>query len=191
MIEFAVRSKPTRKDAEMTIKTVLLAGAVALIPLAAQAQWKETVSTDRITGETLWAGIQSTATLADMPRPDLFSFIGGQIILMCERAVYFGLGISGKALGDRVEFSDLDELRIRARVDDRVAEFQAENWRNEDARMLVFRGAENDGLYSAIVNSGKLLLEIPTVEYGEIYFSFDLAGTRKLHDRVCGTEQAD
>lgn len=179
----------------MTIKTVLLASVVALMPLAAQAQWKEYVSIDRITGEELWAAILSPKTLADKPRPYPFNLITGNLTLVCDSAAYFEFNDeSANAFGileNAIEFSDLDELPIRARVDDRVAEFQAENRRNGDTPVLVFRGADNDSLYSVIVNSGKLLLEIPTVEHGDLYFSFDLAGTRKLHDRTCGTELAD
>ena len=90
-----------------------------------------------------------------------------------------------------IEFSDLDELQIRARIDDHVATFQVENWRMDDTRALAFPGTGLDSLYSAIVEAGNLLLEIPTVEYGDLYFSFSLAGTRKLHDRTCGTTQSD
>ena len=91
----------------------------------------------------------------------------------------------------QIEFGNLDKLPIRARVDDRVAEFQAYNRRKMDFSILVFSNTDNDSLYSEIVNAGKLLLEIPTVEYGDLYFSFSLAGTRDLHDRTCGTGQSD
>lgn len=193
MIKFAGRNKPTRMDAEMTIKTILLASVVALTPLAGQAQWKEYVRIDRITGEQIFAGIVSSATLADQPRPFLFNAARGMLLARCGQAVGFIFATAGGIDGPvyKIEFSNLDELRIRARVDDQIAEFQAENRRNGDTPVLVFRGADNDSLYSVIVNSGKLLLEIPTVEHGDLYFSFDLAGTRKLHDRTCGTELAD
>ena len=184
---------PKRKDDEMTIKTVLLAGAVALMPVAAQAQWEERVEFDRITGERRVAAMFSAAILADKPRPHLFDHVRGMLFARCGHAVAFFFatedGIDGPGL--KIEFSDLDELPIRARVDDEIAEFQAYNRRDTDFFALLFPGANNDSLHSAIVNSGKLLLEIPTVEHGDLYFSFDLAGTRKLHDRTCGTELAD
>ena len=177
----------------MTIKTVLLAGAVALMPVAAQAQWKERVEFDRITGERRVAAMFSAAILADKPRPQLFDHIRGLLFARCGHAVAFFFatedGIDGPGL--KIEFSDLDELPIRARVDNQIAEFQAYNRREKGFFALLFPGANSESLRSAIVNSGKLLLEIPTVEYGEIYFSFDLAGTRDLHDRVCGPEQAE
>lgn len=177
----------------MTIKTVLLASAVALTPVAAQAQWEKHVQIDPITQKTIWAGITSPMTFANEPRLYPFDLVPGGLALVCAGAVIFGL--NGERLfgdfGSRIEFSDLDELQIRARVDDRVAEFKAYNSRDADLPGLLFPGADNDSLYSAIVNAGKLLLEIPTVEYGEVYFSFDLAGTRVLHDRTCGPEQAE
>ena len=177
----------------MTIKTVLLASAVALMPVAAQAQWKEHVEFDRITGEQRVAAMFSATILADKPRPYLFNHVRGMLFARCGHAVAFVFatedGIDGPGL--KIEFSDLDELPIRARVDDQIAGFQAYNRRDTDFPALLFPGADNDSLHSAIVNSGKLLLEIPTIEYGEVYFSFDLAGTRDLHDRVCGPEQAN
>ena len=179
----------------MRIKTVLLAGAVALTPLATQAQWKERVEFDRITGERRVAAIVSASILADKPRPQLFDHIRGLLFARCSSAVAFSFVDTGRinGIGWEIEFSDLDELPIRARVDDSVAEFQAYNRSDKDKGFfaLLFPGTDTGSLYSAIVNSGKLLLEIPTVEHGDLYFSFDLAGTRKLHDRVCGTEQAD
>ena len=177
----------------MTIRTALIAGAFALTPLATQAEWQESIQVDRITGETLTAGIES-ATLAEKPRPYPFGLVPGSLYLSCAGGVMFVLideGMSGDRLVSTIEFSDLDELPIRARVDNRVVTFQAENWRMDDSRALTFYGTGSVSLYSAIVNAGKLLLEIPTVEYGEIYFSFDLAGTRDLHDRTCGTGQSD
>ena len=178
----------------MTIKTVLLAGTVALMPPAAQAQWEESLEIDRITGETLSAGIWSPMTLADKPRPYPFHFVIGRLYLGCGTGVIFAFD-NGNSFGvveyDAIEFSNLQELPIRARVDDRVVEFWAKNPQDGEDPFLGFLGTDNDSLYSAIVNSGKLLLEIPTVEYGEVYFSFDLAGTRDLHDRTCGNEQAN
>ena len=177
----------------MTIKTVLTAGAVALMPLAAQAEWRESIQVDRITGETLTAGIEST-TLAEKPRPYPFNLVPGALYLSCAGGVMFVLideGMSGARLVSTIEFSDLDELPIRARIDDRVATFQAENWRMDYSRALTFLGNNTNSLYSAIVEAGNLLLEIPTVEYGDLYFSFSLAGTRKLHDRTCGSTQSD
>ena len=164
------------------------------MPLAAQAEWREKIEIDRITGERLGAAIESVA-FAEKPRPYLFESVPGWLYLSCgEGGVVFGLIDSymyDAGHLSTVEFSNLDELPIRARVDDRVAELQAEIWRKDDSRALIFFGTGADSLYSAIVNAGKLLLEIPTVEYGEIYFSFDLAGTRDLHDRTCGTEHSD
>ena len=117
----------------MTIKTVLIAGAVTLLPLAAQAEWQENIQIDRITGETLSAGIESAA-FADEPRPYPFSLVPGWLYLSCRGGVLFAFNdrnMVGVILESAIEFSDLDELPIRARVDDRVAEFRAENWRDE------------------------------------------------------------
>ena len=176
----------------MTIRTALIAGTVALTPLAAQAEWRAQIEIDRITGERLAAGIESVA-VAEKPRPKPFGSPSGWLYLSCDGGVIFGLIDSrdGVFLED-IEFGEGGELPIRARVDDRVAEFRPWNFRNEDdGPTLFFSGDGEDSLYSAIVNAGKLLLEIPTVEYGEIYFPFSLAGTRKLHDRTCGTTQSD
>ena len=175
----------------MTIKTVLLAASIALTPLAAQAQWKEYVQIDRITGEQIRMGMFSPAAIAEQPRPLLFNAAArGMLLMLCKRvAVFIFVSESGiDGVKYEIEFSELDELPIRARVDSRVSEFRAENWRSDETSSLAFHGTDTGSLYSTIVNSGKLLLEIPTVEYGDLYFSFDLAGTRDLHDRVCGAE---
>ena len=178
----------------MTIKTVLLAGAVALIPLAAQSEWKERLEIDRITGERLSAGIETVAH-PEKPRPYPFSLVPGWLYLSCGGDVMFALleeYVVAAGIASAVEFSDLDELTVRARVDDHVAEFQAENWRMDDSSAaLFFPGTGLDSLYLAIVHAGNLLLEIPTVEYGDLYFSFDLAGTRALVGRTCGGAQTD
>ena len=178
----------------MTIRTALIAGAAALTPLAAQAEWRESIQIDRITGERLHAGIESVA-FAEEPRPAPVGAFPGWLYLDCATAgVMFTLIDMRPGQTDLVapvEFSDLDELPIRARVDDHVAEFQAEIWRMDDTPALMFSGTGLDSLYLAIIHAGNLLLEIPTVEYGDLYFSFSLAGTRKLHDRTCGTTQSD
>ena len=177
----------------MTIRTVLTAGAVALMPLAAQAQWKERIEFDRITGELRFAAMVSPAVLAEKPRPFLFNAARGMLVVRCNQNVAFMFATASGLDGPtwQIEFGNLDKLPIRARVDDRVAEFQAHNRREMGFSILVFSDTDNDSLYSEIVNSGKLLLEIPTVEYGDLYFSFSLVGTRDLHDRTCGTDQSD
>ena len=177
----------------MTIRTALIAAAVALTPPAAQAEWQEKIELDRITGERLSAGIESVAA-PESPSPYPLNFVPGWIYLNCGGGVQFGLGeerLIGAILENPIEFSRRDELSIRARIDDRAAAFRAEVWRENNSRVLIFRDAGADGLDSAIVNSGNLLLEIPTVEYGDLYFSFSLAGTRELHGRTCGTDQSD
>ncbi len=177
----------------MTIKTVLIACAIALMPLAVQAEWREKIEIDRITGERLHAGIETVA-FAEKPRPYPFNLVPGLLYLNCAGGVFFALiaeGRGGERLVDTIEFSDLDELQIRARIDDHVASFQVENWRMDDIRALMFPGTGLDSLYLAIVHAGNLLLEIPTVEYGDLYFSFDLAGTRALVGRTCGGAQTD
>ena len=177
----------------MTIKTVFIAGVVALMPVAAQAEWQERIEIDRITEERLSAGIGSV-TLAEEPRLFPLNLVPGRIYLDCDGSVMFSFNdeiLFGTVLESPIEFSPRDELSVRARVGDRVAEFHAENYSHDQSRALIFFGTGADSLYSAVVNAGKLLLEIPTVEYGDLYFSYSLAGTRDLHDRTCGTVQFD
>ena len=178
----------------MTFKTVLLASVVALTPLAAKAGWKEHVEIDRMTGKP-YAAMRSPMVLADKPRPSPFDVIRGGLVVWCGfGTVDFFLGTdegTGGPVFTKIKFSDLDELPIRAKADDRIFWLRVENSRSGSGNWLTAYGTESGGLYSAILNSGKLLLEVPTTEYGNLYFSFGLAGTRALHDRVCAADQAD
>ena len=177
----------------MTIKTVLLAGTVALTPLAAQAEWIEHVFIDRMTGEKIYAAIVSPVVLADEPRPSLFDTVGGVLWVHCPEIVTFVFGAMDQIDGPtfKIEFSDLDEVPVRVKANHLVVELQAKNFERRVGYVLGFAGVDAFELRSFILNARKLLLEIPTVEYGNLYFSFDLAGTRNLHDQVCGAEQAD
>ena len=196
----------------MTIKTVLLAGAVALTPLTAQAEWIEHVKIDRMTGEKEYAAIVSPIVHPDKPHHPMFpAAIGGVLWVFCREAVLFSfvktdtsyepayefeflnsdkVGIRWHAMPFRIEFPNSDELLIRAKshgiLHDHIRASKVGNG-------LFFAKIPAFFIRVFVLNTHaeNLLLEIPTARYGDLYFSFDLAGARDLHDRTCEPEQVN
>ena len=153
----------------------------AAMPVAA-AEWNAMRDLDRMTGDEKVLGVYAL-TIAEEPRPSVYDYIYGMLIILCDGAASFQLwsDAADRIIEGFMPPGTEDLIDIRVRFDNEtVQELSAYTFGRTN---LVFVSAD---MLSLAEGRRRLLIEVPSVE-GDLYFDFDLGFTlHAAHRKHCG-----